>query len=301
MASAAVAVSRRLGHRRRSLRWPGRTYSGSIHSARSFRRQRSKIIPARCRTANLAGDANCELLLFGRPDRTITACATDGTTLWNYAEDAAIDDVWPADLTGDGLDEVIVGYNGRGGLHVLDPAGKLLWKSLTVGNVGSVSAGDLDGDGRAEVLCASHGSVHVYSATGEALRAIRPSFYASLVLPWQPDGEDDKHCRLIVAGRRRPDHVVAMLSAQGREQWVLKLPAGVRDAAFAPQRGWLALALRDGSVRIVDLTAGQEIAHVGGQGGIADVAWMDSPEGDPLLVIANSKQLEAYRVTAESR
>ena len=49
-----------------------------------------------------------------------------GKQLWSYARASGIDDVWAGDLDGDGSDEVIVGFNGDTGLHVLDNKGQLL-------------------------------------------------------------------------------------------------------------------------------------------------------------------------------
>lgn len=65
-----------------------------------------------------------------------------------------VDDVWVSDLNGDGADEVIVGYNGASGLHVLNGDGQLLWKSTDVGsgNAWHVSAGDVWGEGRPQVV-----------------------------------------------------------------------------------------------------------------------------------------------------
>lgn len=59
--------------------------------------------------------------------------------------------------------------------------------------------------------------------------------------------------------------------------------------------------LADGSVRVINLMTGKEIAHVGSQGSRADVAWLPAKEGDPLLVIATNVELQAYRITAADR
>ena len=198
-----------------------------------------------------------------------------------------MDDVWAADLNGDGLDEVIIGYNGRTGLHVLDNTGKLLWKNTDIANVWHVAAGSVDGDDRPAVVTTSaDGKVHIFNAEGKHLRDLEPGFYGNMVRTWeQSDGNKPVHL-IIVAGTSEPKTTVAAMSPQGETRWSLELSARVGNAITCRQRPWLALTLMDGSVRVINLVTGKEIAHVGGQGNLADVAWLPRKEGDPLLVIA---------------
>jgi hypothetical protein len=81
----------------------------------------------------------------------------------------------------------------------------------------------------------------------------------------------------------------------------LELSARVGNAATCRQRPWLALTLADGNVRVINVAAGKEIAHIGGQGELADVAWLSAKDGDPLLVVATTVELQAYRITATDR
>ncbi len=251
------------------------------------------------RTAKLARDGECALLTFRHWGRTVKAHSADGKLLWSYAEGDGVDDVWAADLNGDGLDEVIIGYNGRTGLHVLDNTGKLLWKNTDVANVWHVAAGNVVGDARPVVVTASAaGKVHIFNAEGKRLRDLEPGFYSNMVRTWQQT-DGDKSVRLIIAaGTSEPKTTVAAMNPQGETRWSLELSARVGNAVTCRQRPWLALTLADGSVRLVNLMAGKEIAHVGGQGGLADVAWLPAKEGDPLLVIATGVELQAYRITA---
>jgi len=61
------------------------------------------------------------LLAFGVWRPQLRAYDSSGKEQWAYPGQGtdAIDDVWAADLDGDGLDETIVGYNGRAGVDVL--------------------------------------------------------------------------------------------------------------------------------------------------------------------------------------
>ena len=110
---------------------------------------------------------------------------------------------------------------------------------------------------------------------------------------------DKPESLLIVAGSGQRKVPLAALDSQGKARWSLEMSAAVAHAAICSQRPWLALSLQDGSVRIVDLVAGNQIAHLGGEDGDADVAWLPVDEAAPLLVIAADGKLQAYRIAAE--
>ena len=254
------------------------------------------------RTANLAPGGKCALLTFRIWGPTVKAYSGDGKPLWSYAGGDAVDDVWAADLNGDGLDEVIIGYNGGTGLHVLDNTGKLLWKNTDVANVWHVDAGNVDGDAwPAVVTTSADGKVHIFNAKGEHLRNLEPGFYGNMVRTWQQPGVDKPLRLIIVAGTSGAKTTVAAINPQGETRWSLELSARVGNAVTCRQRPWLALTLADGSVRVINVVAGKEIAHVGGQGDLTDVAWLPAKNRDPLLVIATRVELAAYRITAAKR
>jgi hypothetical protein len=318
------------------------------------------------RTANLAPGKDCQFLTFGNMQKAVEARNAEGELLWSYPSEKddeikGVDDLWPADLDGDGLDEVIVGYNGFTGLHVLDSKGHLLWKNTDRGNIWNVAAGDVDGNGKPEVLttCVT-GKVQVFNTEGKHLRDLDPDFYANVVRTWQPGqakhtptggqeafrqkleelkklakelGDSDlgpaemrkklaelrkelvdlkytdvdnpmsglpkSATLIIVAGRSKEKMRLAALNPNEKTLWSLDLSAMAGSAAICAERPWIALSLRDGNVRVVDLAVGKEIAHMGGQGGGAGVAWQPVVGGAPLLVIETHEALQAFRITAE--
>ena len=359
------------------------------------------------RPAKLVAGQECQFLSFGLQQPAVEARSSDGELLWSYpgendGEIRGVNDIATADLDGDGLDEVIIGYNGFIGLHVLDSKGHLLWKNTDRGNIWHVAAGDIDGDTKPEVLSTCvQGKVQVFNAEGKRLRDLDPDFYAHMVRTWQPteaaqpsysnnqtavqkgsdnfnplgkqivasDSESaqmrkklaeraleslvasrdelmkrirdrqkqlsaeprkatedeetaplaarlievelaalakdlveltkdiddmrahvkelglaisetpiahDSACLIVVAGGDKDKATLALLDFKEKIRWSLKLSAAVANAAVCAERPWLAISLRDGSVRIVDLATGKEIAHLGGQGGNAQrglAAW----------------------------
>ncbi len=90
-------------------------------------------------------------------------------------EDLPIFTVHPADLNGDGTDEVIVL---RGAAAVcLDSTGKQLWRCQTGGQNRAVAVGDIDGNGAPEVLIGSDDEhIYVLNAAGEEQKRFHCDF-----------------------------------------------------------------------------------------------------------------------------
>lgn len=250
------------------------------------------------RTARLKNDSEVSLLRFGYPgENAVRAYQQDGTLIWNFKEEQAVNDVCPFDLDGDGLDEVIISYNASGGIRVLNPTGELRWKDTMLTNVWHVTAGKFTGDGRAQaVVTSGDGKAHLFDADGKPIPELEPGFYAHLVRSWRRTSESKD--TILVAGGDKSQSALAAITLPGKVEWSTKLPARAQQAAAAQTRPWLAISLGDGSVRVVDLTTGNQFAQGGGHGGNADVAWLEAPERQPLLVVTDHKSIVAYSVSA---
>jgi hypothetical protein len=75
----------------------------------------------------------------------------NGQKLWEYEGAGGVDDSAAGDVDGDGKAEVVVGFNGDGGIHLVGLDGKLRWRQPG-GNVWHVEMLDTDGDGKQEIL-----------------------------------------------------------------------------------------------------------------------------------------------------
>jgi peroxiredoxin len=258
--------------------------------------------PQLIRFARLARDSQ-ELLAFGSWGDSVLAAKVDGSKLWQETGGQGIDDVWAADLDGDGVDEVIVGYNGSTGLHVFSADGKRLWKRTDLGNVWHVTAGDLDGDGKPEVVTTSaRGKVHVFSpGDGKPLQTLDAGLYANMVrtAPGRaiPSSRGDL---VLVIGSASPGEAMVALGGDGKIHWTTKFPADVRHSdslAVSPEGTQAAAGLRGGRVCVVALGHGRIVAQVAGQGLTPMVAWAAGADaGAPLLLVANGRELNAFRV-----
>ncbi|MDR3638930.1 MAG: DUF2092 domain-containing protein [Isosphaeraceae bacterium] len=246
------------------------------------------------------------LVTFGPWGQSVLASRSDGTKLWEETGGQGIDDVWAADLDGDGTDEVIVGYNGSTGLHVFSASGKRLWKREDLGNVWHVCAGDLDGDGQVEVVTTSaEGKVHVFApGDGHPLKTIDAGLYANMVRV--APGRSSKQAVLLIAGAVKAEGALVALGGDGKDLWTLDFPDGARHCdslTVSPDGAWAALGLRGGTVSVVDLASGRVIAQLSGQGTTPATAWTRAAVGaTPLLVTASGRALSAFRIKkAESR
>ncbi len=264
--------------------------------------------PGALRLANLAGDAKPELVLFRVWGKGVRAFDTDGNTLWEHVEGDGVDDVWVANLDGkdgDGRDEVIVGYNGGTGVHVLGPDGKLRWKNEQIGNVWHVCAGVTRADGPVEVVTTSAaGQVHIFDREGKKVADMQTGGYASLVRlvqpPAAPPPRGEPPAAPLIVSDASDLGGLSAVDRSGRRVWRADLggegvKAFVVDAVCAPDRPWLALAMRDGHVLVFDAATGDRLATATGSMGSLSVAWAPGKDGKPPeLVIATSDRLTAW-------
>lgn len=261
------------------------------------------------RLARVAGHEGPVFLAFGTWSPDVRAYDVTGKLLWNYpsTKSTGIDDVWAADLDGDQSDEVIVGFNGGTGLHVLNGAGALQWDSnrgdraTDIGNVWHVSAGDLRGQSAPEIVATSAlGRVHIFSADGKQRRDLNPGFYANMV---RVRAEGRAPQILVGGGSSVSPPLMAGLLPDGTLLWTLRLESvsstGLYSAYPASGRPWLAVGLRGGLVQVIDIDRGEVIASVESLGQLPELAWLSGPAGEaPLLVISTPQALRAFRVPA---
>ncbi len=252
------------------------------------------------RPANFTPSEKSELIGFGHWGDSVAAFSSDGTKLWIESGGQGIDDVWAADLDGDGRDEVIVGYNGATGLHVFDNDGARRWKYTDIGNVWHVTAGDVTGDGNTEVVTTSaSGQVHVFDAEGKPVKNLDPGVYASMVRVGRVAADDKAETIFVVGSGSRGEQVVAM-DGDGKEFWTIDLPGNASHCdsmAIAPKSTWAAVGLRGGLVNVIDLAEGKIIATAIEQGETPEVSWTIDPESNkPLLLVATRRAIHAYRV-----
>ena len=287
-----------------------------IDSAGAIRRQMSlaasPIAPEThaLRLAHFGGDRPT-LLAFGTASRSVGAFDLDGNQLWTYPAPTGpgyngIDDVNVVDLDGDGIDEVIVGFNGSGGLRVIDSKGQLVWQSNAIRSVWGVAGGDVFANGSPQVIATSAGElgglVHVFSRDGTQRVDIRPGFHAKLVRAGRIPGTAGA-AAVFAMGTSRGVTTVAALSGSGSRHWVRRLPSRVFAAWLAPRKPWLAIGGTEGAVFVLDTERGEMIGSVDlNVRVVVEVGWTAvDASGSPLLLTSGGGLLRAFRVTAKGR
>jgi hypothetical protein len=264
------------------------------------------------RLAHFTADGEPALLAFATWSPVVRAYSLQGNLLWTYPEETGgtpstgTDDVWPLDMDGDKSDEVIVGFNGSTGLHVINSEGKLIWHTAAIGNVWHVAGGDVLGNNKSQVVTTSAtGQVHLFSADGKERQDIYPGFYANMVRVAQPLSDSIPASILAIGNNTSATAadgmIIAALAGNGAKKWSVTLESGrssIYSASVAQTRSWLAAGMRDGRVYVIDIDRGAIIGQVDGQGLMPDVVWVNSKEsGPPLLIVSAQTKLNAYRIT----
>jgi hypothetical protein len=248
------------------------------------------------RTARLRAGHHRDLVSFTRwVGNGLVAADTNGNSLWTYPEGQGIDDVWPADLDNDGLDEVIVGFNGFTGLHVVDHRGKLLWKNRQLGNIDCVGAADLDGDGKLEVIASSR-NIAVFKYTGERMADVGvPAGYYANPLRSVRLSDAEASDAILLTG---PSQKFTAVRRDGTQAWEVELPRGpaVDASEVLPGKPWLATMCA--SLLIIDTHKGRIHGRVEGIGGRAELCWLPvAGESEPLLIVSTRQAIYGLRVT----
>jgi hypothetical protein len=255
------------------------------------------------RLAELDGAAGPEFLISGLWHKEVHAFDRTGRLLWSYAAPSGVDDIWAADLDGNRTDEVIIGLNGRGGVHVVRADGTRLWNSTVVGNVWSVTAAPIGPGGGMLVLTPGRGFDHVqgFDPAGKLLEPF------SLKKPQEPKsrGGDVYWVRPANDGERPLvvvcDSAVRMTAALGRDgvvAWRRTFAGGesAQDLAASPDRPWFALAMSKGGIQLHDTRSGDRIGEIDSGRG-QSLAWIPAAGGEaPLLVVEGFNHIAAYRI-----
>ena len=127
------------------------------------------------RPIDVDGDGVCEFYDAGGGWQDVRLFGSDGKVRWTFKHPllSAPNEMTAADLDGDGKPEFIIGMNARGGVAILDSAGKQIQK-WAAANVFSVAAVDADGDGKPEIVHSDRSALGVVirKPGGKVLRTL---------------------------------------------------------------------------------------------------------------------------------
>ena len=153
----------------------------------------------------------------------------EGQVRWRSKSWPGIDDSVSGDVNGDGKLSVVIGFNGGGGLLLLDGQGKELWKKEE-SNVWHVETLDTNGDGREEILHSNaKGELLVRNGNGDVIARYLPNFYVShfALTRW---GEEERASHILVPISESHEgcckQAFILLDANGKKVAELESPLG---------------------------------------------------------------------------
>jgi hypothetical protein len=183
--------------------------------------QFSKFVPCSVEVVRLDGSGDYGFLTRDQSWAVdVVLFDKTGQERWSYSGGlTGIDDSVIGDTGGNGKSKVIIGFNGSGGLVVLDGERNQVWKK-SEGNVWHVEILDTRGDGRKEILHTNaQGQLLVREASGEVIAHYLPNYYVSdfALTRW---GAESQPSHILVPTNESADQcckpVLLVLDAQGR-------------------------------------------------------------------------------------
>ncbi|MEM1422704.1 MAG: redoxin domain-containing protein [Planctomycetota bacterium] len=202
---------------------------------------------------------------------------------------SAVNDIAPVDLNGDGVDELVAGFNGGGGI-IAYRDGEQVWRNADLGNVWSITSGDLDGDGTHEIIGTSaRGDVHIINADGTTRETRSVPIYVNKVR--FAHTVEGKAGVLIASSLSDRSPRIALVSAEGRPVWrsTIDVENGF-GLSFVPSPAHdLVLAVVGEDVFLLDNANGSTIG-VASVRGLTGAYWAEGDDGGytPMLVDSRS-------------
>jgi hypothetical protein len=154
-----------------------------------------------------------------------------GQELWNYPSGVmnGVDDSTVGEVGPDRKSTVVVGFNGGGGLILVNSQGKRIWRKPEL-NVWHVETLDIKSDGHREILHTNaRGELLVRDATGEVIAHYLPGYYVShfSLTRW---GNEPQPTHILVPTKQNKDgcckNVLLVLGAEGNIVAGLDAPDG---------------------------------------------------------------------------
>lgn len=126
---------------------------------------------------DMTNDGKPEFLNRGSWSEDAALLDETGKETWRYTGKDGVDDSEAGDMDGDGKKEIVVGFNGSGGVRLYNPDKGEIWKK-SGGNIWSVAISDINNDGKNEIIhTASGGSIFIRDKDGNILKESKPEHY----------------------------------------------------------------------------------------------------------------------------
>ncbi|MAE28136.1 MAG: hypothetical protein CMJ87_04005 [Planctomycetes bacterium] len=212
-----------------------RTSAGSFQGRVEFGQGQTSAVPIWLDDAKAPGSGNPPHFAdLGGGWSSVDLLDPGGTTLWTRpgpAGTASANCLASGDLDGDGQVEFVIGYNGAGGLELVDQNGRTLWRRRAT-NVFSAAIADLDGNGARELVHSSgHQGLLVRDAGGALLWSMPKHDGHFTLLKWPALGAGQ-----LLGTVRRGRHL-EILDHRGEPLYACTLPANGHSLSQALPMG----------------------------------------------------------------
>ena len=263
--------------------------------------------------AHFSGSSAPVILAFGgfadtgvRPftGADLHAFDANGRLLWRYAT-PGIQDFVVVDSGEQNQDRVAIvcdAFTATNGLQALDGSGAVFWKTEKFGLARRGFSGDVRGTGAPQIIATSRtAGTRIFDEKGSPLPELDPSI-SVLSVAKVPLGDGGASIFGWIGGANESRATITGLSGFGERRWSVQLPSkitppSVDKGLLAWGRPWLAVAMRDGQVSVIDTQRGIVVASIDGQSWFQDIAWIEGKNGvPPRLMISSKGSLRAYNV-----
>ncbi len=287
---------------------------GSVAAAHALELQGNEPVMV-LRTA-LAKDGKRYFLGTARGVQRVHLFDEDLKTILVYpdSQHQGIVDAQLADLNGNGIPEMILGYAGPTGVHAVDLQGNRLWKNSSMVDAIRVATLTPDATGRRNVLAMNGGvgggTLVELDSEGKRVREITvPNRSVGWVVAEDlaGDGTSDV-CALALAmtpeGQPATDTIDALgINLEGQALWQYPLPRGVHHEYIEPiitgnvfadgPNQWL-IAAADSTITVVasDGQVVDSFAYGTELSGLATAQW----DGKVILLVSTPQSVDAWQV-----
>lgn len=221
-----------------------------------------------------------------------------GRHRWTYRGSEGVDWVSPA-----AHGEVLVGYNGGGGLHLLTGGGRRRWRSGLYGNCWNAAYARTGPRGGLRLTTAADGAVHGFDARGAERLTIKREDYLSSVAAGDLDGDGVDEIVALGESADAGGTGLFVFNHRGRLRW--RRPVTADDLSWrdkhlavvhpAPGQSVVAISTEAGSVHLFD-AGGKPLPLANAGVTVRSLCALDLDPAHQALVLCTDAGVTAYRI-----